>query len=83
MLIGVTLRVWEYLDFRTLYMDEIALLKNLVGRAVFDFHHVLEQDQMAPPGFLVIERLMLRLPLGVMEAGRLFPAGLRAGLRAS
>ena len=72
-LIGVILRVWEYLEFRTLYMDEDSLLKNLVGRAVFDFHHVLEQDQMAPPGFLVIERLMVRLPLDVKAAGRLFP----------
>ena len=28
---------------------------------------------MAPPGFLVVERLMVRLPLGVKAAGRLFP----------
>jgi hypothetical protein len=71
--IGVILRVWEYLEFRSLYIDEIALLKNLVGRAVFDFHQVLEQDQMAPPGFLVIERLLVRLPLDVKAAGRLLP----------
>jgi hypothetical protein len=71
--IGVILRVWEYLEFRSLYMDEIALLKNLVGRAVFDFHQVLEQDQMAPPGFLVIERLLVRLPLDVKVAARLLP----------
>ena len=72
-LVGVILRVWEYLEFRTLYMDENALLTNLVGRAVLDFHHVLDQDQMAPPGFLLIERLMVQLPLGVRAAGRLFP----------
>ena len=28
---------------------------------------------MAPPGFLVIERIMVRLPLEVRAAGRLFP----------
>jgi hypothetical protein len=71
--VGVILRVWEYLDFRALYMDEDALLKNIVGRAVFDFHHVLEDDQMAPPGFLTIERLLVRLPLDVRASGRLFP----------
>jgi hypothetical protein len=71
--VGVLLRVWEYLEFRQLYIDEISLLKNLVGRSVFDFHHVLENDQMAPPAFLVIERLLLRLPLSIEAAGRLFP----------
>ena len=30
-LIGVILRVWEYLEFRPLYMDEDSLLVNLVG----------------------------------------------------
>jgi hypothetical protein len=71
--VGVILRVWEYLEFRALYMDEESLLKNIVGRAVFDFHHVLQDDQMAPPGFLAIERLLVRLPLDVKAAGRLFP----------
>jgi hypothetical protein len=71
--LGIALRVLEYLDFRQLYMDEASLLKNLVGRAIFDFQHVLEDDQMAPPGFLVIERVLLRLPLPVKAAGRLFP----------
>jgi hypothetical protein len=72
-ILGVAFRVWEYLEFRALYMDESALLKNLVGRSIFDFQQVLEQDQMAPPGFLVIERFMVRLPLEVSAAGRLFP----------
>jgi hypothetical protein len=71
--IGVILRIWEYLELRPLYMDEVSLLKNLVGRSIFDFQHVLEDDQLAPPGFLVIERLAVRLPLEVRAAGRLFP----------
>jgi hypothetical protein len=70
--LGVFLRIWDYLDFRQLYMDEVSLLKNLVGRPVFEFK-LLVDDQMAPPGFLVIERLLLRLPLSEMAAGRLFP----------
>lgn len=71
--LGVILRVWEYLEFRVLYMDESSLLMNLVGKSIFDFHGALAQDQMAPPGFLVIERIMVRLPLEVRAAGRLFP----------
>jgi hypothetical protein len=71
--IGVYLRVWEYLAFRGLYMDEAALLENLVGRDVFDFHQVLSQDQLAPPAFLVLERLLVRLPMNVVALGRLFP----------
>jgi hypothetical protein len=71
--IGVILRVWEYLEFRTLYMDEHCLLKNIVGKSIFEFQKVLEDDQMAPPGFLVIERLLVHLPLQTMLAGRLFP----------
>ena len=71
--VGVILRVWEYVEFRELYMDEVSLLKNIVGKSLFDFHGVLEQDQMAPPGFLVLERLMVRLPLDVHAAARLLP----------
>ncbi len=71
--IGVILRVWEYLEFRKLYMDENSLLENIVGEPVFGFQHVLKQEQMAPPGFLVIERLLVHLPLGVTASGRLFP----------
>lgn len=71
--LGVVLRIWEYTELRSLYMDEVSLLKNIVGRSAFDFHHVLEDDQMAPPAFLVIERVLARLPIPVRAAGRLFP----------
>jgi hypothetical protein len=71
--IGVILRVWEYLESRALYMDENSLLKNIVDRPIFGFQQVLEDDQMAPPAFLVMERLLVRLPLEVSAAGRLFP----------
>ena len=72
-LVGVILRVWEYFEFRVLYIDEVALLKSLVGRGILDFQHVLEEDQMAPPAFIAIERILVRLPLEVKAAGRLFP----------
>ncbi len=72
-LLGVALRIWEYAELRSLYLDEACLLNNIVGRPAFDFHHVLEDDQMAPPAFLVIERILVHLPVPVRAAGRLFP----------
>jgi hypothetical protein len=71
--VGVLLRVGEYLGFRDLYIDEVALLKNIQGRDIFDFRRVLEEDQMAPPGFLVVERLLVHLPGSVRVSARLFP----------
>ncbi|WP_165226514.1 hypothetical protein [Aquisphaera insulae] len=71
--VGVALRIAEFLGFRNLYLDERLLLENIVGRAPFDFHHVLVNDQMAPPGFLVVERLLVHLPFHVLATARLFP----------
>jgi hypothetical protein len=71
--LGVILRLMEYGDNRRLYRDEVSLLKNLVGTAPFDFQTTLTESQLAPPGFLVIERLMVRLPLPVNPAARFVP----------
>jgi hypothetical protein len=71
--LGVLLRVMEYADDRTLYRDEVSLLKNLVGYAPLDFRSVLTESQLAPPGFLAVERLMVRLPLPLKAAARLAP----------
>ena len=70
---GLLLRILEYTDNRNLYQDEAALLENLVRLGVTDFTTTLSQFQIAPPGFLVVERLMVRLPLPVVPAGRLVP----------
>ena len=40
-----------------------SLFRNLVGLPVFDFTTPLTEYQLAPPGFLVVERAMVRLPL--------------------
>jgi hypothetical protein len=71
--VGVAMRIWEYLEFRELYIDETALLKNIIGRRILDFSHVLEEDQMAPPAFLAIERMLVHLPMTARDAARLFP----------
>jgi hypothetical protein len=71
--VGVFLRVLEYSDNRYLYADERDLKDNLVGFAFYDFHTPLSAWQIAPPGFLAVERLMILLPLPFGPAARLFP----------
>jgi len=71
--LGVILRIMEYADNRTLYRDERSLRDNLVGFAFYDFRTTLTENQLAPPGFLAVERLMVRLPLPVTPAARLVP----------
>jgi hypothetical protein len=71
--LGVILRLVEYGSNRPLYMDERLLLQNLVNLPVFDFSTTLKNDQIAAPAFLALERIMVRLPLPVIWAGRLIP----------
>ena len=71
--VGVFLRLMGYAENRRLYMDERSLLENLVRLAVFDFHTTLTEYQLAPPGFLVLERMLVRLPGERVLAARFFP----------
>jgi hypothetical protein len=70
---GVFLRVMGYAEDRRLYMDERSLLENLVRLEVFDFHTRLTENQLAPPGFLVLERMLVRLPVDRVMMARFFP----------
>jgi hypothetical protein len=70
---GAIVRLLEYATFRRLYMDEESLLENLEALSIFDFRTVLTEYQLAPPGFLVLERLMVRLPWNDVLEARLFP----------
>jgi hypothetical protein len=78
--VGVILRLLGYAEGRRLYMDERSLLENLVNLPVFDFRTTLTEYQLAPPGFLVVERLMVRTGLPIVPAARLLP--LACGLAA-
>ena len=71
--VGVLLRVFEYSDNRQLYADEEDLKRNLVGLAFYDFQTPLVKNQLASPGFLAVERLMILLPLPFPPAARLIP----------
>src|SRR6516165_8311395 len=71
--LGLFLRVLEYTANRMAYMDETGLLRNLLDLPILDFHTTLSDDQLAPPAFLVVERLMVRLPLHHVQTGRFVP----------
>jgi hypothetical protein len=78
--LGVVLRLRQYLAGRSLWLDEALLAPNLIHRSFTTLLPPLENDQVAPLGFLFAERLAV-IVLGSSEyALRLFP--LLSGLAA-
>ena len=71
--LGIGLRVWEYLGNRSYWLDEGSLLGNLAGKAIFDFSGTFSGDQLAPFGFMVIERFVHRIFDYETYSMRLFP----------
>jgi hypothetical protein len=72
--LGVTLRLWAYAPNTSLYLDEILLTRNILDLPI---RQLLTQplllDQVAPRGFLLVERLAVMI-FGQSElALRLFP----------
>src|SRR5690349_1669120 len=73
--IGIALRLWQYLAGTSLWLDEVMLSRNIVE---LPFGALLTQplalDQVAPRGFLLVEKLVV-LAFGPGElALRAFPA---------
>jgi hypothetical protein len=55
--VGAAIRLWQYLANPSLWMDELALGHNLMTRSVITLlGSPLADDQLAPPGFLVLAR---------------------------
>ena len=57
--IGVLLRVVVYLSNRSMWLDELSLSGNIVGKPVLDFSEYLASDQLAPFGFLIVQRALV------------------------
>ena len=65
--LGVALRVWNFVAVSSLWLDEILLSRNILGRGVWQLlTEPLQLDQVAPPGFLLVEKLTV-LALGGHE----------------
>ena len=73
-LIGVALRVWSYAAVPTFWLDEVLLARNIVALPLGELlTGPLYLDQVAPRGFLLVEKLAAGL-FGPGELGlRLFP----------
>lgn len=70
---GIGLRVWQYLVNSSLWLDEAALARNIIDRAPLALLQPLDYAQVAPAGFLLVEKAA-SLAFGTSElALRLFP----------
>ena len=57
---GVAIRLWQYLGNPALWLDELAIAHNLMTRSVIGLlNSPLDDSQIAPPGFLVLSRLVV------------------------
>jgi hypothetical protein len=70
---GVFLRVVVYLHNRPFWMDEGSLWGNLAGKPILDFSQQLTGDQLAPIGFLIAQRAIMRVLSFSRLASRFFP----------
>ncbi|MHC5541891.1 hypothetical protein ACYOEI_27035, partial [Singulisphaera rosea] len=59
--VGIIFRVAEYANHRSLWKDEELLLSNVSGRPIFEFDRPLQHDQLAPPVFIILARILTRL----------------------
>ncbi|HEX8407946.1 MAG TPA: hypothetical protein VF883_03720 [Thermoanaerobaculia bacterium] len=58
MLLGAVLRLWQWAAGGSLWLDEISLARNILGRSLGELlTPPLAYDQVAPPGFLAAVKL--------------------------
>ncbi|MEO1522107.1 MAG: glycosyltransferase family 39 protein, partial [Cyanobacteria bacterium J06633_2] len=71
--IGIFLRVVQFVANRSLWADEAKLSLNIVDRSYLELTHVLDYNQIAPVGFLWIEKLATQVFGNTDLALRVFP----------
>ena len=74
LIIGLGLRIWAYAANVSLWLDEILLSRNIIGLPLDALlTSPLHLDQVAPRGFLLVEKLAVSTLGGNELALRLFP----------
>ncbi len=71
--LGVFLRLFVYFQNRGYFMDEGSLLGNIEGKPILDFSQPLSSNQLAPLGFLIVERACVSRLGDSRFVSRLFP----------
>jgi hypothetical protein len=59
--IGIVLRLIQYMINRSLWLDESFLALNIINRSFEQLFMPLDYGQVAPVGFLMVERLNVQL----------------------
>jgi len=67
------LRLWQYLANSSLWIDEAALARNIIDRPVMALLAGLEDAQVAPPAFLLVEKAVVAVAGSSEFALRFFP----------
>ena len=71
--LGVALRLSAFLANRSLSLDEAAMARNLIDRPWGKLLHPLDYAQVAPPGFLIVEKAIVSIFGSQEYALRFFP----------
>ncbi|MBK8875589.1 MAG: hypothetical protein IPN13_17395 [Bacteroidetes bacterium] len=54
--VGVGLSILNFMNFRSLWLDEAMLALNIVNKSAMELLQPLDYNQVAPIGFLLIEK---------------------------
>src|SRR5262249_53913452 len=71
--LGILLRLLTYWEDREFWLDELFLWGNIAGTPILEFSQPLAGDQLAPVGFLITERAVVRLLGQSTRVGRIVP----------
>ena len=72
-IIGIGLSFLNFLNFRSLWVDEAMLALNIVKKPTHELLQPLDFNQVAPIGFLLIEKLFASLLGSADWTMRIFP----------
>jgi len=71
--LGIVLRLVQYLHNRSLFIDDAGLALNLIEKTFSELFQPLDYYQMAPPGFLLVAKVLINTFGAGEYVLRLFP----------